>query len=915
MSKINRKCLRTRGVLSVALIRSFPLVLWVALLGAALQICVITLVAQTEQSPLGSGQTQQNTTNSNCANGDLAACELNVPTMPGQGGDGLGGAGSSLGGYPSMNPGTPTSPMTVYRDDAEGLNRSTAQQRRQQGPLKPQTLTEFQMLVAASVGRIVPMYGQDLFTNVPDTFAPVQRLPVTPEYVIGPGDELLIRTWGQVTQNLHLTVDRSGSVYIPQVGEVRVAGLPFRQLQNFLKAKFDRVYRNYELNVNLGQLRSIQVFVTGQARRPGSYTISSLSTLVNAVFACGGPGPHGSLRHIQLKRNGELVADFDLYDLLLRGDKSKDVSLATGDVLYFQPIGPQVAVLGSVHVPAIYELRGHEAVAEALALAGGASAVASTASLEIERTKREADGSSARVAVDVAMDEQSLAAPLRDADIVRVRAASPRFDKTVTLRGNVATPGRFGWRQGMHVSDLIPNKEALLTPDYWLRRAQLGLPVADFQPMLPPVRSEGSEASAQPGQAANRPAAPADMQTVNSGLFPGLTLGVPADNAQAQPNATQFQSIAASGEDEAQINKEAQAGKPGSPATPQQEVLGSGPHLVTAPHFPIQTQVVRTSPDIDWSYAVVERVDRQTMSTKLLPFDLGALVVKHDKSADVELEPGDVITIFSDADIRVPRAQQTKYVRLEGEFAHSGVYSVNAGETLKELVIRAGGFTNQAYLYGSQFSRESTRREQQQRLDEYVSSLSYQIEISASNKATSVVSPTEAATVGASVASQRELVNRLRQVRATGRIVLHIEPFSADVNSLPDLPLEDGDRFIVPPIPSTVGIVGAVYDPNSFLYLPHRRAGQYLETAGGPNRNADRRQIFIIRADGSVVSRQYLNHTLWTDDRFSREIIYPGDTIVVPEQLNKTTVLRGLTDWSAVFSQFALGAAAVNVIR
>ena len=212
-------------------------------------------------------------------------------------------------------------------------------------PVKPQPLTEFQMLVAGAIGHIVPVYGADLFANVPDTFAPVQRLPVTPDYVIGPGDELLIRTWGQVTQNLHLTVDRSGSVYIPQVGEFRVAGLPFRQLRSFLKARFDRVYRNYDLNVNLGQLRSIQVFVTGEARRPGSYTISSLSTLVNAVFACGGPGPQGSLRHIQLKRNGQTIADFDLYDLLLKGDKSKDANLETGDVLYFPPMGRRSRLL------------------------------------------------------------------------------------------------------------------------------------------------------------------------------------------------------------------------------------------------------------------------------------------------------------------------------------------------------------------------------------------------------------------------------------------------------------------------------------------------------------------------------------------------------------------------------------------
>ena len=390
--------------------------------------------------------------------------------------------------------------MSVYRDDADGMDRTAGlrQQRNAQPSNKPQSLTEFQMLVAGSIGRIVPVFGAELFANVPDTFAPVQRLPVMPDYVIGPGDELLIRTWGQVTQNLHLTVDRSGSVYIPQVGEFRVAGMQFKQLQEFFKARLDRVYRNYDLNVNLGQLRSIQVFVTGEARRPGSYTVSSLSSLVNAVFACGGPAPEGSLRHILLKRNGSTIADFDLYDLLLKGDKSKDLNLETGDIIFFSPMGPQIAVVGSVHVPAIYELRGRESVAEALALAGGVSAAAATSSLEIERTDKQADGSSTRVAVDVAMNRAALTAPLKNADIVRVRAQAARFDKTVTLRGNVATPGRFAWHEGMHVRDLIPNKESLLTTDYWLRREQLGLPVADFQPMMPPVKVETTTKSAGP---------------------------------------------------------------------------------------------------------------------------------------------------------------------------------------------------------------------------------------------------------------------------------------------------------------------------------------------------------------------------------------------------------------------------------
>jgi protein involved in polysaccharide export with SLBB domain len=876
--------------------------------------------AQTQTNPTSTpGSSQQDMGLQNCANGDVSACQSVTPSTSTGGLQGDGStAGSSSGfGFPNMNPGSPNAPMSVYRDDADGMNRTEWQrlQRSQPQPVnKPQPLSEFQILVAGSIGRIVPIYGADLFTNVPDTFAPVQRLPVTPDYAIGPGDELLIRTWGQVTQNLHLTVDRSGAVYIPQVGEVRVAGLQFRQLQEFLKARFDRVYRNFDLNVNLGQLRSIQVFVTGEARRPGSYTVSSLSTLVNAVFACGGPGPRGSLRHILLKRNGAATTDFDLYELLQKGDKSKDVNLETGDVLYFPVVGPQVAIVGSVNVPAIYELRGHESIAEALSLAGGISATAATSTLEIERTEKKPSGGSVRVAVDVPTDHSSLNAGLRNADIVRVRAEAPRFEKTVTLRGNVATPGRFAWKEGMRVRDLIPNKEALLTPDYWLRREQLGLPVADFQPMMPPLKTEAQ--SSQLGQSINRPARPQDEQAINSGLFPQLTAGIPQDNnvPQGGGNGEQFQSLAASG-DQGTGTKGEQSGKVAQVSGSAHETLGSGPHLVTTPRFPIETQVVRVSPDIHWSYAVVERVDSKTLTTRLLPFDLGAAILGSDEKANIALEPGDVITIFSDADIRVPRAQQTKYVRLEGEFVHAGVYSALPGETLKQLVMRAGGLTEQAYLYGSQFSRESTRREQQLRLDEYVSALAYQIEISASNKATSVVSAQEAATTAASVASQREFVNRLREIRATGRIVLHMEPTGSDVASLPDLALEDGDRFIVPPFPSTVGIVGAVYDPNSFLYLEHKNAGQYLRTAGGPNRNADRKQIFIIRADGSVLSRQYLDRTLWTDDKFDHQVIYPGDTIVVPEQLNKTTLLRGLTDWSQVFSQFALGAAAINLLK
>ena len=209
---------------------------------------------------------------------------------------------------------------------------------------------------------MLPIFGADLFNTTPSTFAPVDNIPVTPDYVIGPGDELRLQIWGQVNQRGSFVVDRTGSIALPEVGTIHVAGLQFSQLSDFLKSQLGRVYRNFDLNVNLGQLRSIQVFVVGQGRQPGSYTIGSLSTLLNALFASGGPLPQGSLRDIQVKRDARDNTHFDLYDLLLHGDKTKDVRLESGDVIFIPDVGPQVAVLGSVTTPGIYELRGEKRV-------------------------------------------------------------------------------------------------------------------------------------------------------------------------------------------------------------------------------------------------------------------------------------------------------------------------------------------------------------------------------------------------------------------------------------------------------------------------------------------------------------------------------------------------------------------------
>jgi protein involved in polysaccharide export with SLBB domain len=318
-----------------------------------------------------------------------------------------------------------------------------------------------------------------------------------------------------------------------------------------------------------------------------------------------------------------------------------------------------------------------------------------------------------------------------------------------------------------------------------------------------------------------------------------------------------------------------------------------------------------SAPEIDWSYAVIERLDPSTLKTSLLPFNLGKLVVQHDASQDLELQASDVITILSQADIRVPLEQQTKFVRLEGEFASSGVYSVQPGETLRHLVARAGGFSEHAYLYGSEFTRESTRVAQQQRLNEYVRSV--EVQLQRSQMALSAAAARDQTTSPAADLNQQALLARLRQLRATGRIVLELQPSSAGPDSLPDLPLEDGDRFVVPPVPADIKVVGAVYDQNSFVYRSTRRTADYLRLAGGPNRDADRSHMFIIRADGSVVSHS-LTKSYWGNS-FQASRLYPGDTVVVPEKILGPSALRSVLDWSQVFSQLALGAAAINVIK
>ncbi len=743
--------------------------------------------------------------------------------------------------------GPATAPTTP---DLNDTTRTQPQPREIPATVAPAPLTEFQQIVAETTGHALPIFGAGLFNAPPSTFAPVDNIPVTPDYVLGPGDELRLQVWGQVTLRGNYVVDRTGSIDLPEVGTVHVAGLQFSQITDFLRAQLARVYRNFDLNVNLGQLRSIQVFIVGQARQPGSFTIGSLSTLLNALFASGGPTPQGSLRDIQVKRNGETVTHFDLYDLLLHGDKSKDIRLEPGDVIFIPDAGLQVAVAGSVTTPSIYELSGEKTFNQVIALAGGLTSVAANSRARVERIFHHTERSV--IDIDLTTGDNAL---VQDGDIVNVSSIVDRFQNAVTLRGNVVNPGRYVWRPGMKISDLIPNRDALITRDYYRRQTQLGQSNFDYAG----PRTEGA-----------------------------LSVAAPAPVGREGVGATGGGSSA------------------GAALTGDEANFGA------------RNDVILSAPDIDWNYAVIARQSATDLTTSLIPFNLGKVVLDHDPTQDIELLAGDVVTIFSQADIRVPSSQQTRIVKLEGEFVAAGVYSVQPGETLHQLLARAGGLTPSAYLFASEFTRDTVRRLERQRLQEYADALDSQITASSSANYNVALTERDAAAAITSAASARAAVGRLRAAQPNGRIVLPLKPASAGIDALPDLELQDGDRFVVPRLPDTVTVEGQVYNANAFLYAKGRRVKDYLHLAGGPDRIGDRSREFVLRADGSVVSRQYANiaqRALFADRDFDDLIVFPGDTIIVPPIIEKTSLLRNLSDIGTVLEGFGLGAAAINVLK
>ena len=798
---------------------------------------------------------------------------------------------------------TPDGMPTLRTPYGDGMRRdgTTPEVSLRRGEMPPPKPSEFQRFIEAATGRLLPNFGATFFADAQDSFAPVDNVPVSADYVVGPGDEVMIRAWGSIDVDYRATVDRNGLVNLPRIGSFTVAGVKAADLERHLRAQIGRLYTNFNLNVSLGQLRAVKVFVVGPAQRPGVYTLSSQSTMLSAVVSAGGPGPNGSMRKIGLRRNGQIISELDVYEFLVQGDKSKDVQLAAGDVVVFHPAGPRVAVHGAIDTPAIYELKARdEPLREVLRYAGGAPVLANPNRVQLERvdpTKQPA----ARFVEVFNLDGNGLQKPLRDGDLLTLLAISPQFANAVTLRGHVAQPLRYPFTPGMRIRDLIPDGDALVSPDFYRRKN-----------LLVQIIEEEVDEFGRRRPSASRPGERRDRfergdRTEPSDRTDRSERGDRTDRVDGADRPDRFDRTDRADTrngDTRRIRRDAEREH----------------DLVT----PSMTNGTRRPPvtlfdELNWDYAVIERLNPKELTTQVIPFNLGAAVLQADPQHNIELMPGDVVTIYSQRDLRVPVAKQTRLVSLEGEVASAGVYQLLPGETLKQLIARVGGFTPHAYVYGLEFSREETRRRQQENLESAVQRLESLAATQAAREAANqrFDDPAARSTTVSSAATQAQL-QRLRSLRPNGRIALELDYQRANFDALPDVPLEAGDRIIVPARPGFVTVAGAVANNNAYLWKPGRTADDYLRLAGVED-TAETSAMFVLRADGTVMHAGDRRGWFGIGGGIGSQQLYPGDALIIPNQLDYETwgraLVRNLKDVSQIFYQFGLGAAAIVTLR
>lgn len=741
-----------------------------------------------------------------------------------------------IGPGQEIGPSKPATPLTAPTPISPELPRqlpaaATPARVLTSAPRQPEDISAIERRAWAQQ-LFIKQFGYSFFYQPPASFLPAEAVPVGPDYVIGPGDRIKIIIWGSVQGEYNLTVDRNGQIDIPKVGVVHVSSLTYRQLREVLDREFARQFTNFQMNVTLDNLRTIQIYMVGQARFPGSYAVSSLSTLVSALFAAGGPNKSGSLRNIQVRRAGKVVANFDMYDFLLRGDKSKDIRLQPEDVIFIPPIGPMAAIGspkskkemeedlkiisgqekisgsegdlqrtlgmslgqldqkrrmdlgGPIKVPAIYELKNEKTLDDLLRLAGGLGDTAFKGRVQVLRIQ----GRQEMILFDEDLEKLAIKyhdLRLVEGDFVEIFPVPGLVEKKVTIAGAVKNPGEFGFNDKMRVSDLINYAGGLLM----------------------------------------------------------------------------------------QSNKE-------------------------------EAEITRV------------RITPQGPETSRLYVKLFA-ALRGSSQENVILQPNDYLFIRT-----IPDWGTYKTVIVAGEVKFPGTYALKKGETLSSVLSRAGGFASKAYPLGGVLTRQSTKRIQKQQLDAAINRMEAESMAIASSKAAGGIDAEEAKRADIYARQQIQLLASLRKVEPLGRVIIQLDDPERLRGTPNDIELEEGDSLLVPETLQTVNVVGAVFNPTAIVYAPYRTVSQYVTMAGGTTKIADDKEIYVIKANGAAVSRKGFKWlgASWDGTKYvyhpggmSSLTLDPGDTIVVPEELERIEWLKQIKDIATIIGQIALTAGVVLV--
>ena len=786
-------------------------------------------------------------------------------------------------------------------------------------------------------------FGYDLFAGEPTTFAPVSDIPVPSEYKVGPGDVIQIQMYGKENQEHELRVSRNGSLQLPEMGPITVTGMTFDEVKELLTKRIQENYLGVDVSISLGELRSIRVLLAGEAHKPGSYTVSSLSTITQALFVSGGVSDIGSLRDIQLKRNGKLVGSFDLYELLLKGDASQDLRLQSGDVVFIPAVGKTVSVKGEVRRPAIYELKGKETMADLLRLAAGLKANAYPKKALLQRY--DVNHLPSLINIDLT-DNQQLALAVKDGDLLEVKSTSESVRQQVTLVGAVARPGQYQWREGMRVSDLIDSLwsdikgKADLQYSLIIREVNIqgDIQVLDFSlsKVLSEMRGEHDvlleprdkliifnhrdsavsrkeldelieetlDPEEEPMLLAAMPVKPVEkeeltkeemlLQEIEEADNTANFLKTLFDNQKLIELSHQFarHELLLSVIEQLKSQSNHKGSEPVVSISGEIRYPGDYP---LSENFRISDLVVAAGGLKDSAYT-----RHAELTSTIVNQDDGASVQHHaialhaveqgNLTEDRLLQSKDHLSI-----LQVPDWQENLTVELKGEVKFPGIYTIRNGETMSSVVARAGGFTADAFVVGSVFTRESVKEQERQQNLELAKQLRREIAARGLTEVESTLDFEDAS----------KMLGELEKLEPVGRMVVDMVGLHAG-NAAADVRLEDGDILHVPSVNQVVTVVGEIHHASTHFYRDSLSYEDYIRLAGGLKQRADGERLYILRADGSV---QIPQTSFWFGDS---TLIQAGDTIVVPLDVGYKDPLTLWSQVTQIFYNSAIAIAAIN---